>query len=194
VRGPGRGPVGDVEQQVVVAAVAAENGKAQVVADLGLDAPAPPLHDHPLRSRGVTLVFAGHTEQVSLVVVLNTVGRGEQQAVVHALARAHGDTAGNGAVVPRRHGDHPLLALAARVLRIGQGIHGKAGGEHFRQQYQVRCRQVTREQLLELLPVVCRAFPGQLALHQGDFQIAHSRAAASFSTLSDLAKQKRNSC
>ena len=83
-----RRPVGDVEQQVVVAAIAAPDREAQVVADERADAPALDLDDEPPVARGVVLLLARHAEQVALVVVREAaVGRGPEQPVVVLAVR-----------------------------------------------------------------------------------------------------------
>src|SRR5579885_1998577 len=93
-RAPGmrtrRGPVGDVDQQVVietalrVMTIARIHRKAQVVADQRTDFPATPFHDQPIAARRIALVLVGIAEQMPLVVVAHfAVGRDEQQAVIH---------------------------------------------------------------------------------------------------------------
>src|SRR2546429_8634986 len=68
---PRRGPVGDVEQQLVVelGPPAAEHGESQVIADQRTDAQPPPW-DAPGRAPGrEVLVLPAHAEQVPLVVM-----------------------------------------------------------------------------------------------------------------------------
>ena len=184
--GARRRPVGDVKEQIVVAAVAAEYGEAQVVADLGFNAPIAPFQHHPLAPRTVALVLAGHAKQVALVVNRDLLGRHEQQAVIHPGAVFDRDTAGHRAAVIARDGAHPDFARAARRLGVGQGIHGKAGGEHLGEQDQVGLGTVLRQSRGELVPIITRVLPGQFVLNQRHSQIAHHCLVASCSAQSPL--------
>ena len=184
--GARRRPVGDVKQQIVVAAVAAEHGEAQVVADLGFNAPIAPFQHHPLAPRAVALMLAGHAKQVALVVNRDLLGRHKQQAVIHTGAVFDRDTAGHRAAVIARDGAHPHFARAARRLGVGQGIHGKPGGEHLGEQDQVGLGAVLRQSRGELLAIIARVLPGQFVLNQRHSQVAHHCLVASSSARSPL--------
>ncbi len=146
------------------------------------------------------LVLAGHAEQVALVVMQDfAVRSGPEQAVAVAAVGRLDDHAGSDhGIQPHGLFTHPTVGRA--LLRLGQlrRVHGKAGGEHLRQDDQIGAARLL-QQLGEMRAVGRGILPDQAGLDQGQFevgqhgQIAHSLSAAWRSVSSCLAKQKRTS-
>ena len=89
------------------------------------------------------LPFAGEVKEVALVVRVHVAFRGRQPKPVprFALAVSDGHRAPEGHAVFQGHVLHPIpcdpLALGVERFRLA-GFHAESGGEHLRQQHQIR--------------------------------------------------------
>ena len=128
------GPVGGVEDGVVVVTVAAERGEPQVVADEQQYPQAAELHHHAVAAGGVVERLAGVGEQVMLVIPPDiAVGQRKAKAVVDGVAVAHGQRAADGGIELAGLGPEPLHYWALHGLDDWGGVYVLSGGEHLGQ-------------------------------------------------------------
>jgi hypothetical protein len=192
-----RRPVGHIEQHVVVAAVAAPYGEAQVVADERTDTPPLEFNDQATIASRVVLLLVRHAKQVPLVVMHEAaVGCREQQAVEMLRAVANDQAARDRAADRRRFFTQPPDRRSIHCFGEPLRLHGETRPEHLRQHDEVRVANEAAEMRSEPASVLFRVLPGQVSLDHRDAQVrmAHSslnRAAAASSVASCFAKQKR---
>jgi len=163
------GPAGHVEGHVVIAAVAAPDGEAQVVADLQQDAYAAEGDDHATCAARVVTVLAAVGEEVALVVRLHAaVGVDEAEAVVVTTAIFHGQRSGHSRAACRRLTHHPAERLAVGLFGHALGMRRETGGEHLRQHVEVGARPTVDGRLR--LPHVLRWIgPGNVLLQDNRY-------------------------
>ena len=177
------GPTGHVEGHVVIAAVAAPDGEAQVVADLQQDAYAAEGDDHATRAACVVTVLAAVGEEVALVVRLHAaVGVDEAEAVVVTTAIFHGQRSGHSRAACRRLTHHPAERLAVGLFGHAFGMRRETGGEHLRQHVEVGARP-TVDGRLRLPHVLRRIGPGNVLLQNNDSHGYRLHSAPSFVSL-----------
>ena len=101
-------PVGDIQRQVIIVAVARPHREAQVVADQRQNAPAAPLEYHALVTRFIVMMLIRHAEQVAFIVKMHFPFRLNQQKTVHWPALGlQGGTTRDQRVCLLRFGMHP---------------------------------------------------------------------------------------
>ena len=108
-------PVGNIQRQVVIVAVARPHREAQVVADQRQNTPAAPLEHHALVTRFIVMMLIRHAEQVAFIVKMHFPFRLHQQEAVHRPAiRLQGGAPGDQRVGLLRFGMHPGHHLILR--------------------------------------------------------------------------------
>jgi len=127
------GHVRHVQQQVVVVAVAAPDGEAQVVQIIGQTRQALQVHDQAASTSCVVVLLTGDAEQVSLVVVLDRAVRARpDQAVAGNGPPRDDEAAGDDAAERSRLLAHPATvgpsmssaSAAASMLNPVENISG----------------------------------------------------------------------
>ncbi len=112
VQGARRRPVGHIQRQIIVVKVTRPYRKAQVVTDQRQDPPSAPFKDHALVSGLIVMVFIGHTEQVTFIIMMDRAVRLDQQEAVNGPALSlQRRAAGDQRLGLRRPGMHPRYHL-----------------------------------------------------------------------------------
>ena len=130
-------PVGRIDYQVIVAAIAGEYGEPEIIAYLEQYPYAAPLDNHTPAARRIMVRLTAHGEEMALVVILRTaVGANEIHAVEISALFGHGHTPRNGGIVTHGHTPHPCHRLrpvthaCGRLRRIGTKPRGEHLGQH----------------------------------------------------------------
>ena len=175
----GFGPVGHNHEQVVgIAHVAAEDGKAQVVAHDELDVEAAVAHYGGERvALLVHAVFAGKGKEMPLVVEgLLAVGLDKEGTVVELAGGVGQEAAAQGqVVVPGQLVQRGDGVVDVALGQVGCGVavaHNKAGGEELGQHYQVGAFGHVAQVAPQLLDVGRFVGPSNIVLDECYSQVA----------------------
>ena len=164
---PAGGPVGHIDDHVVVFTVAAPYRETQVVADLQEDTHPLVFHDGALCAWREELIFVSVGEEVPLVVGGHlSIGLHEVHPIKVVRSLFYGDTAYDSSLLVGGHLFHPCQS-APVLLGDALGLGGKTGGEHLWQDKEIT--RLTADHLFDAHPVISRIRPGNVRLYYRNY-------------------------
>ena len=159
------GPVGAAYYGVIVAAVSVPYGETKVVADGEQEADSPPGDHLATVSPGEGAVLSAEIEEVTLVVMLFPFGGYEIESVEEDPSLAAGHASGNRTIVLLGELAHPGKSHRGIFLHYLARSSGKAGGEHFGENYEIRFGSVGKK-LFQFLDIGFRRAPDNILLNE----------------------------
>ena len=163
------GPVGHIDDGIVIATRTRKNRESQIVAHLQQETHTTPLCYHTAIAWHVILGFAGKRKQMALVVILVlAIGANKIQTVTQlssVILSSH--TSYNGSIIQKPLGPHPLQNIITRIIRASYTALGhKACGKGFRQHKHISIRMLIYQRF-KMLQILRKIVATYIVLYNG---------------------------